>query len=112
VVRLSSTKSKAAPAGSGAVKVDCQVRANIAESSRELEQEELDELCRQLERREEERVRQTLALLQEWNADCAGICRRMGMKNPGAWAGKDWEEIFPSLSAEIRVHAKIEGGVL
>lgn len=113
VVRLSGTKSSVTPTRGGVV-IDCQVRANIAESGRELEREELEELCRRLEQRELERARQTLALLQTWNADCIKLCRRMGLKDPGNWSGlrEQWESVFPRLEAEIQVHAKIEGGVL
>ena len=75
---------------------------------------QLEELRRQLEQREEARILDALEQLQEWNADCVGICRRTGMKRPRGWAEQreNWETVFPLLTAEAQVQAKLEGGVL
>ncbi len=113
VVRLSGIKSSVSLDGDR-LHIRCTVQANLAESARTLEPDELDGLCRQLEQRERERIEQTLTQLQAWNVDCVGLCRRTGLKRPSQWAEQkqNWDTIFPGLAADIQVHAKIEGGVL
>lgn len=113
VVRMSGAKSGFTLVDH-TIHISCEVEAKIAESDRELSREELEELRRQLEQREEVRILDALEQLQEWNADCVGICRRTGMKRPRGWAEQreNWETVFPLLTAEAQVQAKLEGGVL
>ena len=71
------------------------------------------EFIRSLEKRAAESIRSrieaTLARSQELNSDILGLGNLIYRKNYGLWneIGEDWDDIFPTLVVDIKVHVNI-----
>lgn len=92
------------------LEVLCTVEARVLQSGQVLKEDELEQLRRELERLEGERVVRALELSQYWDADFANLRRRAGLSDPAHWAAirAQWEELFRSLDIRVEVRCGVE----
>lgn len=92
-----------------AVEIHCRVTADLTEFSDFLTQEDLNDLCLQLEQRERERIQMALVEMQRLGADCIGLGRRLTLANPAhrEEISGDWDRIFPQLELRVMVQGEI-----
>ena len=113
VLRVTAVRTKVRPVMTGGqlsgVTVRCKLTADVAEARQEVDEDELEGICRQLEVRETARIRAALEQMQQWNADCIGLGRRLGAAAPAEWGRwqEDWAKLFPQLELSIAVEATV-----
>ena len=90
--------------------VMCTLSARVAQTGRRLNETDLEQLQRHLERMEGERMVQALELGQYWDADYLGLERRAQMARPDRKSAvqEQWEEAFRSLNIRVEVRGTVE----
>ena len=96
-----------------ALEVECQVEANLAqapETFSDWEEAGLEELERELERIERNRVQAALDLAQSLDADFLGLGKRAGLAAPWRWhtLEQQWDSAFADLPIRLTVEGKIQ----
>lgn len=92
-----------------ALELRCRVEVRLSEYRKAPDEEELETLRAELERRERERLEAALEQLQGWGTDCTGLGIKAAMAHPARWERikADWPELFQRLPIEIRVNVRI-----
>lgn len=92
-----------------ALELHCRVSVRLSEYREAPDEEELEVLREELERRERERLEAALEQLQAWGTDCTGLGIKAAMAHPARWERikADWPELFQRLPIEVRVNVRI-----
>jgi len=90
--------------------VTCALSARVVQAGRHLDERDLEQLRRRLERIEGERMVQALELGQYWDADYLGLKRRAQMVRPNKKTAieEQWGDAFRSLDIRVEVQGTVE----
>ena len=85
------------------IRIKCRVDMELTEFQDKVSAGQRKELSAQLEDQLAGSLEKTLACLQGWQADCAGLGLRAAALHPGAWAAlrEDWPAWFGGLEPEV-----------
>lgn len=93
-----------------ALKLNCSIEARLSEYGSRLTEEELDQVQRLAEAKEQSRVEAALARLKELQSDCVGLGAKAAISHPARWQNiqADWSDWFSRIPIEIKVQIKLD----
>ena len=91
------------------MQLTCRAESQLEEAPAELSDRELEEVRRDLERRCRSWLERVLEQLQDWGADCTGLCLRAAASHPGRWSAieRDWPRWFGRVEIEVEVQVDV-----